>query len=50
MNHQNKIALITGASRGIGKTVAAGLTQDGYRVCLLSRSKDNLQNTANEIV
>lgn len=50
MTNQKKIAVITGASRGIGKVVAAGLAQDGYQVCLLSRSKDSLKIIADEIV
>ena len=41
-----KVAVITGASRGIGKTVATGLAKDGYLVCLLARSKDKLQEVA----
>lgn len=49
MSQQDKIAFITGASRGIGKTVAIGLAHDGYRVCLLARSRDLLQNVADEI-
>lgn len=47
---ENKIALITGASRGIGKAVALGLAQDGYRVCLLSRNRDALELVAKEII
>lgn len=50
MTNQHKVAIITGASRGIGKAVAAGLAHDGYRVCLLSRSKDVLQDIAKEII
>lgn len=49
MKHQNKVAVITGASRGIGKAVALGLAKDGYHVCLLSRSKEALQNVSEHI-
>jgi len=47
MEHTNHpVALITGASKGIGKAITLALVQDGYKVCLLARSKDKLEETA----
>ncbi len=43
---RGKKALVTGASRGIGKAIAEELSSYGVRVALLARSKDKL----NEIV
>ena len=45
-----KIALITGASRGIGKTVAIGLAEDGYQTVLIARDAKKLAAVAAEIV
>jgi|TARA_B100000315_G_scaffold186392_2_gene175782 short-subunit dehydrogenase len=43
---QGKKALVTGASKGIGRTIAEELSSNGVQVALLARSKDKL----NEIV
>lgn len=43
-NINNKIAIVTGASRGIGKAIATGLNDAGVRVYGLSRTK-NLTDT-----
>jgi 3-oxoacyl-[acyl-carrier protein] reductase len=44
-----KTALVTGASRGIGKACAEVLAQSGYRVVLAARSLDRLQACAEQI-
>jgi uncharacterized protein len=42
-------ALITGASKGIGRAIARELASRGYNVLLVARSEDLLQNLAGEI-
>ncbi len=42
-------ALVTGASRGIGSTIAAALAARGARVSLLGRNADNLNTVATAI-
>ena len=37
------VALVTGAGRGIGRSVAVRLSEAGYRVALTSRSADELR-------
>jgi NAD(P)-dependent dehydrogenase (short-subunit alcohol dehydrogenase family) len=41
-----KIAVVTGASAGIGRAVALGLLKAGYRVALAARRQDALDETA----
>lgn len=42
----HSVALVTGAGRGIGRTVAITLSSEGYRVALSSRSEGELRQTA----
>jgi NAD(P)-dependent dehydrogenase (short-subunit alcohol dehydrogenase family) len=46
---KNKAVLITGGSRGIGKRLALGFAAEGARVCLLARSKAELDLAKLEI-
>lgn len=40
---EGKVALVTGASRGIGKAIAATMAASGAKVMLTSRKIDALQ-------
>jgi len=46
---QNRVAFVTGASRGIGKACALALAGAGARVALAARQKDKLEEVAAEI-
>ncbi|MSP72754.1 MAG: SDR family oxidoreductase [Myxococcales bacterium] len=46
---KNRVALVTGASRGIGEAVARALSADGYRVALCARSTHTLARLADEL-
>ena len=43
-----RVALVTGAGSGIGKSAALALLRDGYHVGLVGRRKDMLEKTAAE--
>jgi 3-oxoacyl-[acyl-carrier protein] reductase len=46
---EGKVALVMGASRGIGRAVAAELAREGARVAIAARSLERLQAVAAEI-
>jgi uncharacterized protein len=49
MDLKNKLMLITGASSGIGAATAKLAAKEGARVILVARSKDKLEQVAEEI-
>lgn len=45
----DKVAVVTGASSGIGEAIATLLHEEGVKVILAGRNKDKLQNVANQL-
>lgn len=48
MKLQDKRAVVTGASKGLGKAMARALAAEGARVALVSRSREALEQAARE--
>src|SRR5882672_1663548 len=46
---QGKVALITGASKGLGKAMALALAEAGARIALVSRNLEQLNETADAV-
>ena len=44
-----KVAVITGASRGIGRAIAIALAREGVRICAGARGKDGLTELSGEL-
>ncbi len=43
---QDRIAIVAGSSRGIGKAIASALLREGCRVCITGRDQTSLQQSA----
>ena len=46
INLKNKVALVTGAGKGIGKACAIALAQAGAKVIIISRTKSDLDKVS----
>ena len=49
-NLNDKIAIVTGASQGIGETIAVEMAKSGANVFCLARNKNALDSTINKII
>ena len=50
MDVKGKVAIVTGASAGIGSATAKLLFKKGAKLVLVARSKDKLERIAEELV
>lgn len=46
---KDKVAIVTGSSRGIGRSIAMGLADEGCKLVICARGEEKLQETAKEI-
>src|SRR5690554_4501464 len=46
LNLQGKIAVVTGASKGLGRAIVVGLASEGCRIALVARDKKQLEEMA----
>ena len=49
LNLNNKTALITGASKGIGKAIAESMAKEGCNLILTARSEDKLKTLKEDL-
>src|SRR5271170_5055316 len=46
---KNKVAFVAASSQGLGKSVALELAQEGAKIIICARNKDNLEKAKQEI-
>jgi NAD(P)-dependent dehydrogenase (short-subunit alcohol dehydrogenase family) len=49
MKLKDRVAIITGGARGIGKAIGSAFDREGAKVCLVDVDQGKLETTKNEI-